>query len=128
MFKQKLPKQCPKCKCRLQPVSMLITDWPYIHTDIHLECTSGHKFLFGIPLDELSGSNLQIYDSNPSMLLLSGDSLPPPTCPFHDTSMRLTKIFGDKVGKDVRLQFKCEECYYLEHITLPKDYPPITRS
>lgn len=115
---------CPDCGGSLLPISTLITDWPYVHTDTELRCSQcQRKFVFGIPIDSLAGTGLEIYDNNPlAILKVVLDLIPPklgiPSCPWHHKPMRLTKIFGDRVFKEERrkrVQFKCTYCYLTYH-------------
>lgn len=119
-----LADKCPKCNSNLKPVLALMTDWPYVHCDVQLDCVScDFKALYGIPLDKVAGLALQIYDSDPEKVLAVAKQIEKPTCPFHDALMIMTKIFGNKVFKDehVRVQFKCPICY----LTLHKDKTPL---
>ncbi len=123
IHKQQLAAECPNpnCEGHLTADTMLITDWPYIHADIDLKCSLCQKTVkYGIPLDNLAGSNLQIYHSKPGKALKRVSAVAVPECPFHHKPMVLTKIFGDKVysNGDMRVQFKCGDCYCLEHITV----------
>lgn len=124
-----LSEKCPQCGSALTPKIALLTDWPYIHCDVQLDCSSCEfKALYGIPLDPLAGVSLQIYDSNPAEVFeririakLDGSgSLP--VCPFHKTEMKMTKVFGNKVFKDgtVRIQFKCPKCFVTEHVNIER--------
>ena len=115
-----------KCEGQLFPVSALITDWPYVHTDIELQCSKcGKKFVFGIPLDPLAGTGLEIYDTNPKKILdyvLERERVE--FCPWHLKPMVMTKIFGDKVMKNkIRVQYKCTYCYLTKHEDLPCPTP-----
>lgn len=115
-----------KCGGQLLPVSALVTDWPYVHADVELQCDKcGKKFVFGIPLDHLAGTGLEIYDTNPKKILeYVWERELVAFCPWHGKPMVMTKIFGDKVMKDkIRVQYKCLYCYLTYHEDLPCPTP-----
>lgn len=122
----KFPKgiKCPFCKDKfMTPYALIISKFPYIHGDLACRCLRCGKMVqFGVPEDKNSGLSLIIWDTNPKRALKEALKAKPPICPFHNTPMILTKIFGDKVGyltyKEMKIQFKCPTCFLTAHGTI----------
>lgn len=112
------PEKCPECNNRLYARGCLITDFPYVHCDVQLNCSiCNFKAVYGIPLDRVAGLALQIFDNKPLNTLTKAKSLKIPECPFHKAKMIMTKIFGDKVYNNrVVIQYKCPKCYLTAHL------------
>ena len=112
------PANCPECNGPLAPSHAVIDDFPYTHADVNIHCLNcKFKALYGIPLDKLSGTSLQIFDSNPTEVLKRVNGVETPVCPFHKTQMVLTKVFGDRVfsNNKIRVQYKCSTCFLTAH-------------
>lgn len=114
------PTTCLECGSTLTVIYVVITDFPYVHADLKLACTyCDFEMLYGVPLDELAGMTLQIFDTQPLSRNYEGiKKLETPECPVHKKRMVMTKIFGDLVLDDgcFRVQFKCPKCFLTKHI------------
>ena len=110
--------ECPKCGDSLELKGLHVSDLPYIHADMRLECPMcGEIYLFGIPKRRDVGLALYILDSNPIESLAYMNSRGDKKCPFGHGNMFMTKIFGDWNFKreKVEYQWKCPECFLTRH-------------
>ena len=114
--------KCPACETPLLLDYVIVSSYPYIHTDYSLICLRcGYKALFGIAEDPILGMELIIWDRDPPHVLSRALKEETPICPFHLKKMRMTKIFGDYIRSDgtIRIQWKCSKWFLTEHRDVP---------
>lgn len=119
--------KCPRCGDDLQLESIRVHWFPYIHTDLGLEClTCGEYYLFGIPFSKDAGLAFHVWDTNPLDAVAKFRELETPKCRFGHGSMLPTKIFGDWHKANVeklRYQFKCPICFLTHQQWVDRDFP-----
>ena len=121
------PQKCPECLDHLFLATIRTAWYPYLHTDYTLACpTCNKKYLYGLSMSRDNGLTLIIWDTNPKAAIASMEELQTPWCPFHNTPMTPTKIFGDQTNPEknvVTYQWKCPQCLLTHHHTKERGYP-----